>query len=132
MNVLPINNSNCANYTNFNGKVITKGKWPHILEKRFRLNTEVQKLAAGEYDIIGNLSHKISNGKDKKHYKGQNIYKVSIQALKENASILDRIKMFFGLAPKENLSKNYHSLDTSIDVIDTRVNSENLKEKLFG
>ena len=54
MNITTINNNN----TNFNGKLITKGKASEYLKNEILKNTELKKLASGENDILVKVKNK--------------------------------------------------------------------------
>lgn len=105
MNISPINN----NQTNFNGKIITKGHWTNYLENAFVNNPEVKKMASGDKNIIGKMSHRYASRKSFEHFKGEELFKLSISTEKENPTFMDKVKSFLRLSPKVNLSKHYHS-----------------------
>ena len=104
MNVAPINLENTN--TSFNGRIIIKG----------HLNASCRSIIENS-DIL----HQLTNGKDiiirtnakralfdKKHPTGMRLYKLAFSLRNEN-SFLDKIKDFFGLIPREELSLTYHS-----------------------
>lgn len=126
MNITPITN----NQTNFDGKILTEGHWMPYLKESFINNPEVQKMASGSHDIIGSLSCKTARKNTNRYYQGQKLFKLSIRAQKENPTLLDKIKSRFGLLPKVNVTKHYHS-DAGIKILmEGRVNAEKYKDRL--
>ena len=126
MHIQQINNNNL----NFNGKIKTKGKWNPCMERFFRENPEIQRMAEGRRDIIGIMHCKPPTALEKKYLIQGERYKLTIMSTPENPSFLDKIKMKFGLMPKVNVSKNYHSSVTTIDYMESRIKADEYKEAL--
>lgn len=126
MNIQQINSST----PNFNGKIITRGKWPTVMKNAFEFNPEIEKLASGEFNIIGKVSRRKPFKDDFYHYENDRLYKLSIIAMPEKATLMDNIKYLFGMLPKINLTRNYHSSATMIDLMKERIKFNSYKEKL--
>lgn len=126
MNIQPINNSSL----NFSGKIITRGKWPVTMINAFEFNPEVQKLASGEFNIIGKVSRKKPSKDDIYHYENERLYKLSIIAMPEKATLMDNVKYLFGMLPKINLTQKYHSDATMVNLMKERIQFNSYKEKL--
>lgn len=126
MYIQSINNNNF----NFNGKIKTKGKWQPYMENFFRENPEVREMANGHRDIIGIMHCKQPSAIERERFLRGNKYKLTIMSTPENPSFLDKIKMKFGLMPKVNVSKNYHSSVTTIDYMESRIKADKYKEPL--
>lgn len=126
MNVSVINNSQ----PNFNGKVITKGKWTASLKKSFLENEEIKKAASGKYDIIGHMSRKKASLLPKVFSNCEPIYKLQIEARPESPTILERVKSFLGLVNVAEVSKNHHSETITEYMMETRIKAEHLAKYL--
>lgn len=126
MNIQPINSSTL----NFNGKIITKGKWPAMMETAFELNPEIEKLASGKFNIIGKVSCRKPFKDDMYHYENDRLYKLSIIAIPEKATLIDKIKYLFGMLPKIKLCHDYHSSATMIDLMNERIKFDSYKKRL--
>jgi hypothetical protein len=114
----------------FCGKIITKGKWTEKLRDCFVNNNEVKKLASGRYNIIGDMRLKKASKNDIYHNPNENLYKLKITAMRENPTILDKIKYFLRLIPSINLTRFYHSETTTQNRIDSKINAETYKSIL--
>lgn len=126
MNISPIN----SNETNFSGRILTKGNWTESLKNTFLENPEVQKMAAGNHDIVGVMSQKRASGRSYRHSKGQPLYKLSITSRPENPSILDRVKEFFGFSPKVKVTDHYHSDIGTYSLMKNRISAYRYKDRL--
>lgn len=126
MNIAPVNNTN----TSFSGQIITRGKWGKYMKRTFLENPEIQKLAAGEYNIVGNMSTKRASSLSSKHYPGQPLYKLKITAEKENPTFLDKVKSFFGLNKSYNVTRHYHSDSTTEMAMDSNISARRIKKAL--
>ena len=126
MNITTINNNN----TNFNGKLITKGKASEYLKNEILKNTELKKLASGENDILVKVKNKKETGYHVNHAKGDTLYQLSIEARKEKPSLVDKIKSFLELVPQVKISKNFHSEDTLVAIMEERVEAQKYAKKL--
>lgn len=126
MNIAPINN----NQTNFNGKILTKGHWTNYLENAFVNNPEVKKMASGDKNIIGKMSHRYASGKHYEHFKGEELFKLSITTEKENPTFMDKVKSFFGFSPKVNLSEHYHSESGTQILMRNRIDASTYGDEL--
>lgn len=128
MNILPINNST---NTNFNGRVLVKGNCTEYLERNFLNLPEVKKLASGKYDIIGKFLYRKAHWLyDKRHYPGEDTYKLKLIAQKENPTFLDRIKGFLGLNPSVEVTRSYHCEGTTELLMRQRINCDKYKTRL--
>lgn len=125
MNILPVNNNS---QTNFNGRIITKGKWPGKLKEAFVENKEVKKLASGDHDIVGTLSRKKAGMYDINHYQGEKIYRLRLDA---QNNVVDGIKRILGINPKSvQICQGYHSEKSTAEIISTRINADEISNKL--
>lgn len=126
MNIAAINDAN----PNFNGKILTKGKASQYLKNEILNNTELKKLASGENDVLV----KIKNRKEKYHHinheKGETLYQLSVEFRKEKPSLLEKFKSFLGLVPQVKITKNFHSEDTALMLMEERVNAQRYAKKL--
>ena len=127
MNILPINNN-----PSFNGRIITRGTWTKNLKKTFIENPEVQKLASGEMNIVGDMSHrKYFSFIDRIHSFGEDTYKLKLYAEKENPTLLEKIKNFFGFNNALDLTLLYHKEESTIEKINRRIKAHPIK-RVFG
>lgn len=113
----------------FNGKIITKGHWTSYLEEAFNRHPEIQKLASYDFNIIGNMTHKKSSGKGF-HYAGEDLYQLTISAEKENPSLKERIKTCLGLNKSHPLSRRFHRETSTYNIINDRINAEEIIKNL--
>lgn len=121
-------NSTINNKTNFNGNIITRGKWTPALKEAFINNKEVKKLASGKHDIIGKMSKQKTNAYDVNHNQGESLYKLTLEA---TSSISDKIKSFLGLNKKSvKIMQSYHSEDSTSKIMNQRINSDTIAKKL--
>lgn len=126
MNISPINN----NQTNFNGKIITKGHWTNYLENAFVNNPEVKKMASGDKNIIGKMSLRYASRGHSQHFAGEELFKLSISSEKENPTFVEKVKSFFGLSPKVNISEHYHSETGTHILMRNRINASAYGDRL--
>ena len=128
MHILPVNNSN---NTNFNGKILVKGNCPQHLKKSFLSLPALKELASGEHDIIGKFQYRKAHWLyDKRHYPGEDTYKLKLIAQKENPTFLDRIKGFLGLNPSVEVTRSYHCEGTTELLMRQRINCDKYKTRL--
>lgn len=128
MNIQLINN---RSNTSFGGKIITKGQWTKHLAEHFINNHEVQKLASGDYNIIGKMSEKISSTNDLNHVAGLPIYKLTLKAISEKSSLWENFKLLFGLSPKIKVTRYHHTEPSMKRLIDERINADKYS-KILG
>ena len=127
MNINTINSTN----PNFNGRILTKGRWPEGLKKSFLENPEVNKIAQeAKYDIIGKMSSMRAKRNDFKHYYGEPLFKLTLIAKKENPTFIDKVKAFIGLLPKVKITRNYHCESSMESIMSKRLKATRIKEKL--
>ncbi len=127
MNISPINNTN----TSFNGKIITKGTWPGYLKKNFIENPEIIKLASGDSDIVGKMLYRKAIGFfDKKHYPGQNTFKLKIYAQNEKPTLKEKLINFLGLNKTFDVTRHFHSIYTTERMMDLRIKADKIKNAL--
>ena len=128
MNIRPLNNTN----NSFNGKIITRGAWTKKLEKTFRENPEIQQLASGKMNVVGEMSHrKILSFIDKIHPIGMDTYKLKIYAENEKPSLFETLKSLLGLNKSKTLSHFYHSEKSTLNIINQRIKAP-LYKHLFN
>lgn len=106
MNINPINT---AVQPNFQGMVITQGKWVNGYSSVFADSKNIIN-AAKNHTIYGEMREVTASGQDNIHYPGETLYRLSITAKKDNPTLLEKIKYSLGLAPKTHLTQHYHSL----------------------
>lgn len=126
MNISEINSTS----PNFNGKIITKGKITPYLQDEILNNKELQKLASGEKDILVRIKNKKERKYHANHAKGEMLYRLSVEPKKQNETLVDKVKSYLGLTTKINLSKAYHSEDSTVSIIEKRINANFLAKKL--
>lgn len=126
MNISPINNNNM----NFQGKIITKGTWTKELKETFLNNSEVKQLASGKKDIIALMKFKRAPKNDVMHFTRQPLYSLTLMSRPENPSFWDKIKTFFNLLPKIDVTYNYHGEASMQNIIAQRIDAENFKKYL--
>ena len=120
MNISPINSNN----TNFKGKVIIKGTWTQELKDAILNNAEVKQLAAGKKDIIAHMKSKRAPKKDMWHYPKQPLYSLSLMSRSEEPSFWEKVKTFFNVLPKINVTRAYHSETGMLSIINQRIKAK--------
>lgn len=120
MNISPINNDS---QTNFNGKIITKGKWTESLKKEFLQNKEIQKIASGKYDIIGHMSRKKTDALIP-------VFKLEVEAISEKPSKMEKLKSFLGLTDVVALSDSYHTEMGTSCLMENRLKAKHIAKLL--
>lgn len=125
MHILPVQNYNQQN-PNFNGKIMTKGVWTNYLERTFLNNEAVKRFAESGYDIIGKMKYRKSSGYSMVHNKGDELYKLSISAIKENSSIWEKIKAFFGFGNTIKITQGFHRERSMENIMCQRINDKRL------
>ena len=127
MNINAINSTN----PNFNGRILTRGRWSEELKKSFLENPEVNKFAQeAKYDIIGKMSSKRAKKHDFNHYYGEQLFKLTLMAQKENPTFIDKVKALFGLLPKAKITHNYHCESSMELLMSKRLNATSIKDQL--
>ena len=123
MKIAPINTTQ----PNFNGKIIKKGHWTQELTNVFDTNPEVQKLIQGDKDIIAKMSSKLRS-----HYfeKPEETFKLKLISIPEKPTFMDKVKLFLGLLPHKNVTKNYHRSFRLNNLFDIRINAQRYAEEL--
>lgn len=128
MNINPINQS-IPNATSFEGKIITKGKWPEVLREEFTNHYAFRNIEKSNYNIIGKMKTTKSKG-DVNHMEGQKLYKLVLSAQKEKPTLSEKILYFLGLTPKIEVTRHYHSYDGMSRLMLKRIKPESLKNGL--
>ena len=105
MKISPINN---VQQPQFQGVLKSKGEWPYGLEETFLNCKAMQEFAEhSDCDIIGYLKTKKAFRNNKRHVKGQNLYKLMLKEDKKPTTLLGKIVDFF--KPTKSLNRKYHS-----------------------
>lgn len=128
MNINPINQS-IPNATSFEGKIITKGKWPDVLREEFRNHYAFRNIEKSNYNIIGKMKTAKSKG-DVNHMEGEKLYKLVLSAQKEKPTFGEKMLYFLGLTPKIEVTRHYHSYDGMSRLMLQRIKPESLKNGL--
>lgn len=115
---------------NFKACVISKGNWTPHLAINFAVNSEVNKLSSGNYDVIAEMHHKKAGAKDINHSEGENLYKLSIRSIPTQPTWFDKLKERLGLLPKVNVTRHFHREDSLISIMDLKINAEKYAKKL--
>lgn len=115
--------------SNFEGRVIPKGKWTPNLMESINSNDELKKLAAGEYDIIAKLSRRFA-GRNEYHFKGEPLYKLALIARKSNESLSEKLKNLFKPSKSLAVMQNYHTEQGTMSIMSARINAERYKRAL--
>ncbi len=109
MNINPINT---VMQPNFKGKVITQGSWVNGYSSIFADSKKIIN-AAKNHTIYGEMEEVMSDGLDGVHYRGETLYRLSIAAIKDKPSLLEKFKYFLGFVPNTHLTQHYHSLSST-------------------
>ena len=125
MYIQPINTNT---QTNFNGRIITKGKWPQKTIEFFNQMPEIVNASKGEYNIVGNMHQK----KVPTHpFDDDEIrFKLTITAEKENPTFVDKIKYFLGLTPKLKVTQHHHREHRYPHLLQERLSKRNISKEL--
>lgn len=127
MNINTINSTN----PNFNGRILTKGRWPERLKKSFLENPEVNKVAQEtKYDIIGKMSSMRAKRSDYNHYYREPLFKLTLIAKEENPTFIDKVKAFIGLLPEVKITHNYHRESSMESIMNRRLQATWIKDEL--
>lgn len=124
MKISAINNT-----PNFEGRIITKGAWTNTLREQFEHNPEIIKLAAGEKDIIGNMSSRIARS-SVHHSGGEELFKLTLKAAPSKMTLKEKIKDFFGFLPIINITANYHRENSMLRIMQERINASKYSKRL--
>ena len=107
------------NTPTFNGKILTKGKWPVELKQAFEENQGLfSEFADQGYDVVARLSKSRASKNSFNFTKGDLLYKIKLSFLKEN-SIISKILDFLHLLPRLGFTKHFHSLFGNRRCLDT-------------
>lgn len=128
MNVLPVSNENYS--PNFGAKLMLKGQYSNAIKEAFMNNKALKELSSDSYDVVGKVSHKRSSYYEQV-YKGksQDLYKVNLKILESDFPPIFN-KIINILSSYVPLTKNYHSEDTIIHILEKGLNSKVLSEKM--
>lgn len=99
MNINPITTNN---ETNFKGQLHLKGEWPYGPMAKIFSSQPCVKKTLENYSLTADMkmfTHRFLGEK----------YKLSLSVKKDNPTIWEKIKYAFGLSPKTDLSRHYHS-----------------------
>src|SRR5574344_1858989 len=120
MNVLPVSNENYS--PNFGAKLMLKGQYSNAIKEAFMNNKALKELSSDSYDVVGKVSHKRSS-----YY--EQVYKVNLKILESDFPPIFN-KIINILSSYVPLTKNYHSEDTIIHILEKGLNSKVLSEKM--
>ena len=125
-------NINC-NYKNtaFKGRLKLIGDATQCIKNAYYGNKTLRELAKGDYDIIGKI--KSRNADDHEIYKqgkDEVLYKFSLTARKKVNGLLKNIIEFFNIRPVIKPTKNCHSEETTINIINSLNDINALKKEL--
>ena len=132
MHILPINNNQTPN---FNGKLLTKGKWTPELKSLFLNNETLNDIAKNsKYNIVGVMSSCVAGKADIYHDFGEKLYKLTLVATKENPSFKEKIKNLFSVASgskKKAITKCYHKEISMLDIMSERLSKDKCEKIKF-
>ena len=125
-------NINC-NYQNtaFKGRIKLIGDATQCIKNAYYGNKTLRELAKGDYDIIGIIkSRNADNHEIYKQGKDEVLYKFSLTARKKVNGFFRNIIDIFNFRPTIKPTKNYHSEETTINIINSFNDIKTLKKEL--
>lgn len=125
MYIQPINTDNS---TNFNGNIITRGKWPAGTKEVFNQMPEIIEAAKGKYNIIGKMHKKVVQAHPFDDEAAR--FQLTISAEKENPSFLDKIKYVLGLTPKLKTTQHHHREHRYPQLLEERLSKRDILKEL--